>query len=155
VAVAPDALATHRSGTGSGGTPDAGIRRIKGREARRAHYLLLERFRSAAAARRYLIGLVWVLRLRLAVAWLVSRSVWDQDRAAYLWAAAQVRADRRSGRAANGARAEDSASTSIWPAPTPPRVVPAAVTNGHERRGDPPHDARQSAPSATGRSDRT
>src|SRR5205085_2814601 len=78
VGVVTNATAVHATGTGAGGrNPDDEIRRIKGREARRAHALLIERFRSERAARRYRFGLRLVLRARLAVA---AR---PEDRAAY------------------------------------------------------------------------
>ena len=80
VVVVPEAHAVHASGTGSGDPADAAVQAIKGREARRAHLLLLRRHRSEAAASRYLAGLAWVLRARR----LVRRgSVADQ--AAWSW----------------------------------------------------------------------
>ncbi len=86
IGVVTNATAVHASGTGAGGsTPDDEVRAIKGREARRAHALLLERFRSERAARRYLIGLRCVLRTRLAMA---ER---PEDRAAYEWVVAERR----------------------------------------------------------------
>jgi N-acetylglucosaminyl-diphospho-decaprenol L-rhamnosyltransferase len=87
-AIVPGAVAVHEAGRGSGRSPAPGVRAIKGREARRAHYLLLQRFRSPRAAERYRRGLVWVLRARMAVARHRPglEGVWEQDRAAYEWA---------------------------------------------------------------------
>ena len=50
MAVIPDARAVHASGTGSGDPADPTVAEIKGREARRAHVLLLRRHRSERAA---------------------------------------------------------------------------------------------------------
>jgi GT2 family glycosyltransferase len=80
VAVIPEAHAVHASGTGSGDPTTADVQAIKGREARRAHLLLLRRHRSEATAARYLAGLVWVLRARR----LVRRGS-VADRAAWEW----------------------------------------------------------------------
>lgn len=91
VGVVTNATAVHASGTGAGGrTPSDHIRDVKGREARRAHYLLLQRFRSERAAGRYLLALRYVLRARVAVA---GRR---EDRAAYDWVIAE-RVRRRRG----------------------------------------------------------
>jgi GT2 family glycosyltransferase len=90
VAVIPDARAVHVSGTGSGDPADPTVAQIKGREARRAHLLLLRRHRSDQAAARYLAGLVWVLRARRLV-----RPGSVGDRAASKW----VADERRRGRA--------------------------------------------------------
>lgn len=80
IGVVTNATAVHASGTGAGGdAPDDEVRRIKGREARRAHALLLERFRSQRAARRYRFGLRLILPARLAVG---GR---PEDLAAYEW----------------------------------------------------------------------
>lgn len=96
VAVIPDARAVHASGTGSGDPADPTVAEIKGREARRAHVLLLRRHRSDRAADRYLAGLAWVLRARRLVR--PGRSV--GDRAASKW----VAEERRHRSAAGGAR---------------------------------------------------
>lgn len=88
--IVPGAVAVHESGAGSGRSPAPDVRAIKGREARRSHYLLVQRFRSPRSAERYRRGLVWVLRARLAVARARRghgrAGVLQQDQAAYEWA---------------------------------------------------------------------
>ena len=96
VAVIPDARAVHASGTGSGDPSDPTVPEIKGREARRAHLLLLRRHRSDRAAEAYLAGLAWVLRARRLVR---PRSA--GDRAASKWVA-EERRRRRSAAAGDG-----------------------------------------------------
>ncbi len=83
----PEVSVTHRSGRGSGGdSPPNEVLRIKGREARRAHALLLEKHRDLRTARRYVRLLPIVLRLRLSVARLAKQqSQIARDEAALLW----------------------------------------------------------------------
>ena len=93
VVVVPEAHAVHASGTGSGDPAEAAVQAIKGREARRAHLLLLRRHRSEAAAVRYLAGLAWVLRARR----LVRRGS-VADRAAGDWLVEERRRSSPTGR---------------------------------------------------------
>ena len=77
----------HASGTGSGEPGDADVLEIKGREARRAHLLLLRRHRSEREASRYRAGLVWVLRARRLIRPLLDPAKAAADRAAWEWLA--------------------------------------------------------------------
>lgn len=87
----PTASAVHLSGTGSG-SPDEDVLAIKGREARRAHALLLREHRGEWARRRYLMALGPVLRLRLLAA-LACRRAGEvtKARSALQWLASEPR----------------------------------------------------------------
>jgi N-acetylglucosaminyl-diphospho-decaprenol L-rhamnosyltransferase len=70
----PDAAGVHDTGTGAGGIePSRQVLEVKGREARRSHALLLERFADQRAVDRYHRGLAVILPLRIAVHKLLGR----------------------------------------------------------------------------------